>query len=159
MQVRCKSHRFSPWGIRSPRGGHGNPLQCSCLENPVDRGVCKMQSIGLHRVRHVRTELAHKHAKLYTFEPRIYFLRQKLWFKVDIWFRARILSLILTVSVLARNLKFSAHLRNRWIGEQMVVWLHSSVVIFVLKIERQFLIFPLAQPNTVSNENQYHNFY
>ena len=26
------------WG-RSPRGGHGNPLQYSCLENPMDRGV------------------------------------------------------------------------------------------------------------------------
>ena len=24
---------------RSPRGGHGNPLQYSCLENPMDRGV------------------------------------------------------------------------------------------------------------------------
>ena len=24
---------------RSPRGGHGNPLQCSCLENPKDRGA------------------------------------------------------------------------------------------------------------------------
>jgi len=23
---------------RSPGGGHGNPLQCSCLENPMDRG-------------------------------------------------------------------------------------------------------------------------
>ena len=22
-----------------PGGGHGNPLQCSCLENPVDRGA------------------------------------------------------------------------------------------------------------------------
>ena len=22
---------------RSPRGGHGNPLQYSCLENPIDR--------------------------------------------------------------------------------------------------------------------------
>ena len=35
------------WG-RSPGRGHGNPLQYSCLENPVDRGL---QSIGLHRVR------------------------------------------------------------------------------------------------------------
>ena len=26
------------WG-RSPGGGHGNPLQCSCLENPMDRGA------------------------------------------------------------------------------------------------------------------------
>ena len=24
---------------RSPAGGHGNPLQYSCLENPMDRGV------------------------------------------------------------------------------------------------------------------------
>ena len=24
---------------RSPGGGHGNLLQCSCLENPVDRGA------------------------------------------------------------------------------------------------------------------------
>jgi len=24
---------------RSPRVGHDNPLQCSCLENPMDRGV------------------------------------------------------------------------------------------------------------------------
>ena len=26
------------WG-RSPGGGHGNPLQYSCLENPTDRGA------------------------------------------------------------------------------------------------------------------------
>ena len=25
------------WG-RSPGGGHGNPLQYSCLENPMDKG-------------------------------------------------------------------------------------------------------------------------
>ena len=25
---------------RSPEGGHGNPLQYSCLENPMDRGAC-----------------------------------------------------------------------------------------------------------------------
>ena len=24
---------------RSPRGGHGNPLQDSCPENPMDRGA------------------------------------------------------------------------------------------------------------------------
>ena len=34
---------------RSPGGGHGNPLQYSCLENPVDRGgwwaaVLRLQS-------------------------------------------------------------------------------------------------------------------
>ena len=31
--------RFGPWVGRSPGGGHANPLQCSCLENPMDRGA------------------------------------------------------------------------------------------------------------------------
>ena len=28
-----------PGSERSPGGGHGNPLQYSCLENSMDRGV------------------------------------------------------------------------------------------------------------------------
>ena len=28
-----------PGSVRSPREGNGNPLQCSCLENPMDRGA------------------------------------------------------------------------------------------------------------------------
>ena len=28
-----------PGSGRAPGGGHGNPPQCSCLENPVDRGA------------------------------------------------------------------------------------------------------------------------
>ena len=28
-----------PRSERSPEGGHGNPLQYSCLENPMDRGA------------------------------------------------------------------------------------------------------------------------
>ena len=28
-----------PESTRSPGGGHGNPLQYSCLENPTDRGA------------------------------------------------------------------------------------------------------------------------
>ena len=28
-----------PGSGRSPGGGHGNPLQYSCLENPIDRGA------------------------------------------------------------------------------------------------------------------------
>ena len=31
-------NRFDPRSGRSPGGGHGNPLQYSCLENPLDRG-------------------------------------------------------------------------------------------------------------------------
>ena len=29
-----------PESGRSPGGGHGNPFQYACLENPMDRGVC-----------------------------------------------------------------------------------------------------------------------
>ena len=31
--------RFDPWVGRSPGGGSGNPLQYSCLENPMDGGA------------------------------------------------------------------------------------------------------------------------
>ena len=31
--------RVDPWVGRSPGGGRGNPLQLSCLENPMDRGA------------------------------------------------------------------------------------------------------------------------
>ena len=37
---------------RSPGGRNGNPLQYACLENPMDRGACGLQSIGSQRVRH-----------------------------------------------------------------------------------------------------------
>ena len=41
-----------PGSGRSPEEGHGNPLQYSCLENPVDRGACGLQFMGSQRVRH-----------------------------------------------------------------------------------------------------------
>ena len=37
---------------RSPGGGHGNPLQYSCLENPMDRGA---QQVVVHRVAQSQT--------------------------------------------------------------------------------------------------------
>ena len=37
---------------RSPGGGHSNPLQYFCLENPMDRGACRLWSVGSQRVRH-----------------------------------------------------------------------------------------------------------
>jgi len=56
------------WG-RSPGGGHGNPLQYSCLENPLDRGAPratvrrvarKIKSAGLIRdVKNLLTAWIH----------------------------------------------------------------------------------------------------
>ena len=37
---------------RSPGGGHSNPLQCSCLENPMDRGAWW---VTVHRVTKSQT--------------------------------------------------------------------------------------------------------
>ena len=34
-----KRRWFDPWVGKIPRGGHGNPLQYSCLETPMDRGA------------------------------------------------------------------------------------------------------------------------
>ena len=34
---------------RSPRGGYGNPLQYSCLENPMDRGAWKATVHGVEK--------------------------------------------------------------------------------------------------------------
>ena len=43
---------------RSPGGGHGNPLQYSCLENPMDGEPGEPRSLGSQRVRH---DLSTKH--------------------------------------------------------------------------------------------------
>ena len=40
-----------PGSGRSPGEGNGNPLQYSCLENPMDRKACGLQSMGSQRVR------------------------------------------------------------------------------------------------------------
>ena len=37
---------------RHPGEGKGNPLQYSCLENPMNRGAWGLQSIGLQIVGH-----------------------------------------------------------------------------------------------------------
>ena len=36
---KCSRHGFDSWSGRSPGGGNANPLQYSCLENPMDRGA------------------------------------------------------------------------------------------------------------------------
>ena len=36
-----------PGSGRSPGGGHGNPLQYSCLENPMDRGAWRATVHGV----------------------------------------------------------------------------------------------------------------
>ena len=37
---------------RSPEEGNGNPFQCSCQENPMDRGAWQVTIYGVARVGH-----------------------------------------------------------------------------------------------------------
>ena len=54
MQDIWESSSF-PGLERSPGGGHGNPLQYSCLENPMDRGSWQAT---VHRVPKSQTRLS-----------------------------------------------------------------------------------------------------
>ena len=44
-----------PGSGRSPGGGRGNPLQYSCLENPMDRGVWRAAVLGVSKSQ-IQTE-------------------------------------------------------------------------------------------------------
>ena len=53
---------------RSAGEGNGNPLQYSCLENPMDRRVCRLQSTGSQRIGHDwATSLTHSLPSVYLF--------------------------------------------------------------------------------------------
>ena len=51
-----------PGSERSPGGGHGNPLQDSCLENPMVRGAWRAM---VHGVAKNQTHRAHISLKLF----------------------------------------------------------------------------------------------
>ena len=44
---RTKRCRFSPWVRKIPWRRAWHPLQCSCLENPVDRGAWWTIALGV----------------------------------------------------------------------------------------------------------------
>ena len=52
-----------PVSGRSPGGGHGNPLQYSCLENPTDRGAWWAT---VHRVAELDMTEVTQQASMYT---------------------------------------------------------------------------------------------
>ena len=53
-QVDVRDTGSIPGSERSPGGGHGNPLQYSCLGNPMDR---EARWVSVHRVPKSRTQL------------------------------------------------------------------------------------------------------
>ena len=66
---------------KSPGGGNGNPLQYSCLENPMDRGAWRAT---VHGVAKRQTQLSvsmhiHTHTSTY-FEKKLYLKNIKYLF-------------------------------------------------------------------------------
>ena len=51
MQETQKEWVQSPGLGGSSGRGNGNAVQYSCLENPMDRGACRLQSMGSQRIR------------------------------------------------------------------------------------------------------------
>ena len=65
LPANARDIRYSgsiPGLARSPGGGHGNPLQYSCLENPMGRGAWWAM---VHRVTELDTTEATLHACTY----------------------------------------------------------------------------------------------
>ena len=58
VQETQETHVWSLGWEDSPGGGNGNPLQSSCLENPMDTGAWWATVPGLKRVRHDWSDLA-----------------------------------------------------------------------------------------------------
>ena len=48
---------------RSPRGENDNPLQYSCLENPIDRGAWQVTVYGVTKSWHTHTKMLHAATK------------------------------------------------------------------------------------------------
>ena len=71
-----------PGSGRSPGGGHGDPLQYSCLENPVDRGawwatvhgVAKSQTWLKHVCQHI---IFKKYINIFLHKNRFHYYTKK----------------------------------------------------------------------------------
>ena len=61
-QVAQQVQGLIPGSGRSPGGGNGNPVQYSCLENPMDRGAWQAVVLGVSESD--MTEHAHVHTAL-----------------------------------------------------------------------------------------------
>ena len=63
---------------RSPGEGTGNPLQDSCLGNPMDREAWQATVHGVVRVRHDLATKQQEHIKLHFPKTKILFLKTEI---------------------------------------------------------------------------------
>ena len=61
-----------PGSGRSPEGGHSNPFQYSCLENPIDRGPWWATVRGVAQSQILLKQLStYRHAHATSWAPRV----------------------------------------------------------------------------------------
>ena len=64
---KCKRHWFDPWVGKIPGVANGNPLQYSCLGNPMDRGAWRATVHGVAKELDTTEQLsAHTHTHIHT---------------------------------------------------------------------------------------------
>ena len=66
---------------RSTGEGNGNPLQYSCLGNPMDRGAGKLQSVGSQRVEHNWATNKHAHTHKHSVLSMFKVGKPMLWYR------------------------------------------------------------------------------
>ena len=104
---------------RSSGGGHGNPLQCSCLENPHGQRSLELYSPCGHGVRHNWSHLACTH---------FYFTLGVKFFLLSFYYPLFIFLFLL--------LSFYYHTRCLFteLWEFLIIWISSLSGIYVMKI-------------------------
>ena len=70
-----------PGSGRSPGGGHGNPLQYSCLENPMDRGTWWATVHGGHKKSDTREVTYHSY-RPFSSQESISSIRPEIFFSM-----------------------------------------------------------------------------
>ena len=83
-----------PGAGRFPGGGHGNPLQYSCLENPMDSGAWRATVPGVAKSRkwlkclsshiHTQTRIASFLASTFTHQSFVHFSKASPWHSLSI---------------------------------------------------------------------------
>ena len=79
-RLQCRRPSFDPWVRKIPWRRKWQPLQHSCLENPMDRGAGGLQSMGSQRVRHdlATKQQQHAYTRIHTHTLLVLFLWKTL---------------------------------------------------------------------------------
>ena len=150
-----QKHRLSPWVGRSPGVGNGNPLQCSCLGNPMGRGAWRAT---VHRVtkswtwlkdwarqawrRGVVPEILYFNKLSHDWDNSLRTIAMKVVFPFIFWDIIDIKHYIKVCNVIYKH-------RAKWLSQQVNIhyfmWLQNFFVLRTLKI---YLLSNLQAHNT-----------